>query len=143
MKGNPSSHVLVFQSIKPQSSSSAALDGSYTDIRGYDHAMVIADFGSATGAASTTVSVRTSANSDGSSSAALSGASFTAVTSSNDDEVYVGDVDLAKLDGTTQRYIGTRGVGDGANAQVYAVTIVLFNAKYKPVSQDNTVAFSV
>ena len=70
-------------------------------------------------------------------------ASFAAVTSSNDNEIFVGRIDLAKLDPDTQRYLFARAVGDGANAQVYGVSFVALNAKYKPVTQDNTVAFSV
>lgn len=144
MKNALHENAFIFQSIKPQSSSSAALDGDVKDLQGYDELLVIADFGVATGAASTVVSVRVSANSDGSSSSALSGASFTAVTTSNDNEVYVGRVDLAKLDlNDTQRYAFARSVGDGANAQLLAVSFVLSNYKYRPVTQDNTVAFAI
>lgn len=143
MKNTASGMLFVFQSLKPQSSSSASNDGSVVDTLGYDESLVIADFGTATGAASTTVSVRYSANADGSSSAALTGAAFTAVTSTNDDEIYVGRIDLAGLTPDTQRYLFARAVGDGANAQVYSVTFVLLNYKYEPVTQDNTVAFSV
>lgn len=143
MKNTASEALMGFQSIKPQSSSSAALDGSVMDTLGYDEILVVANFGAATGAASTTVSVRASANSDGSASTALSGASFTAVTSANDDELYVGAIDCAKLHATNERYLFARGVGDGANAQVYSVTFIGLNYKYDPVTQDNTVAFRV
>jgi len=143
VKNTASENFLVFQSLKPQSSSSASNDGSVFDSQGYDELLVISDMGAATGAASTTISVRYSAASDGSSSSALSGASFAAVTSSNDNEIFVGRIDLAKLDPDTQRYLFARAVGDGANAQVYGVSFVALNAKYKPVTQDNTVAFSV
>lgn len=144
MKHTLHENVLVFQSLEPKSSNSAALDGLVTDLRGYDELLAILDTGVATGAASTTVSLRVSANSDGSSSSALSGAAFTAVTSANDQEIYVGRVDLAKLDtNDTQRYCFARGVGDAANAMVYAVTFILSNAKYHPVTQDNTVAFAI
>jgi hypothetical protein len=142
MKNTASEMLFVFQSLKPQSSSSASNDGSVVDTLGYDECLVISDMGTATGAASTTVSVRYSAASDGSASSALTGASFVAVTSANHNKVFVGRIDLAALIPDTQRYLFARAVGDGANAQVYAVTFVLFNYKYDPVSQTNAVAFS-
>jgi len=143
MKNTSSEFLFAFQSLKPQSSSSASNDGSVVDTLGYDECLVIADFGAATGAASTTVSVRYSANSDGSASSALTGAAFTAVTSSNHNKLFVGKIDLARLDASTQRYLFARAVGDGANAQVYSVTFILHNYKYEPVTQQNTVAFAI
>ena len=143
MKNLGSENLLAFQSIAPQSSSSAALEGAVFDTLGYDQVLVLANFGAATGAASTVVSVRTSAESDGSNDAALTGAAFDAVTTANDNEMYVGDIDCAKLVPDDERYIFAKGVGDGANAQVYSVSFIGINYKYRPVTQDNDVAFTV
>jgi hypothetical protein len=126
--------VYAFQSLKPQSSSSASNDGSVADLMGFDEMLVILNAGAATGAASTTISVRVSANSDGSSSNALSGASFTAITSSNHNAIYVGRIDLSHIDTTTIRYAFTRAVGDGANVQLYSTTFILANWKYRPIN---------
>lgn len=137
MKNTAHDLLYVLQSIKPQSSTSAALDGSVFDTLGFDECLVILNAGVATGAASTVASVRASANSDGSSSSALTGASFTAITSSNHNAIYVGRIDLSHLDPATQRYLFVRGVGDGANAQVYSASFVGLNFKYVPIDANS------
>lgn len=123
----------VFQSQKPVSSTSASLDGLVADLMGFDEMLVIFNSGTAVGAASHIISVRVSANSDGSSSSALTGAAFAAVTTANDEAVYVGRVDLSHLDPATQRYAFTRSVGDAANANVFSTSFVLLNWKYLPI----------
>ena len=65
------------------------------------------------------------------------------MTTANDNEIYVGDIDVSKLDAADERYLFALGVGDGANAQVYSVSFVGINYKYRPVTQDNDVAFTV
>lgn len=129
----------AIQSLKPQSSSSASNDGTVVDAQGFDEALVIANFGAATGAASTVMSVRESDNSDGSSSAAVASASFVAVTSANHNTEFVGRLSLAPR----KRYLFTRAVGDGANVQLYSTTFVLLRKKYPPATQENALAFNI
>lgn len=131
-----------FFSILPLSLSAASTDGTYVDTYGYEEALIIFNAGLAAGAAESDVTIRQSANSDGSSSTVITGATFTQITTANDNTIYVGRIDL-KQGAVTSRYIGARNVGDGANAVVIAVTILMSSFKYPPVTQANTTVFDI
>lgn len=143
MKNTAYEFLNAHQSIKAQSSSSAALNGSAFNARGYDECLVVLNAGAATGAASTVVSIRQSDDSSLTNTAAISGASFTAIDSTNHNLGYVARIDLRKLDLSSKPYLYAKGVGDGANAQVYGVTLVFLNGKVRPESPDQTVGFNI
>lgn len=127
------------QSLEAKSLSAAETDGTVVDTRGYSECLVVANFGVAAANAEADVTIRESDNANGSNSSAVTGAVFTQVDVNNDQTTYVGRIDLSKR----KRYLFARNVGDGANAVVLSVDLVLLHPKYGPASQVNTVAFSV
>lgn len=126
--------------LSPVSTNSAALAGIGVDTKGWREALIIAQFGLAAGG-TRTVKVQES-DDDGvlDAYADVAGATFAAVTTSDDVNLYVGRLDL----GPRKRYLRVYHTGDGANACVVAATILLVDPQY-PIeeSQQNTRAFNV
>jgi hypothetical protein len=125
---------LAKQTIRPQSIGVGTLNGLAVDAQSFDEAMVVLDVGTLT-TGSLTVTVEESV--DGSTGwTAVAGAAFAAVTSANDEAVYVGTI---TLEGSRKRFL--RAVAVVATAACLdAITIHLG----RPVSLPaQTPAFSV
>lgn len=116
---NPQTHVKVCSSIAP-GAKTATTAGRGVDAIGYTHALVILD--TATVGDTVTVTVQSSTAAD-TGYAAITGAAFTAVTTSNDDKVYAGVVYLPPQ----SRYIRANAAFAGSTSSSFSVTIVLFN----------------
>jgi len=116
---NPQTHVKVCSSIAP-GSKVATTAGRGVDVIGYTHALVILD--TATVGDTVTVTVQSSSSVE-TNYTGITGAAFTAVTSTNDDKVYAGVVYLPPQ----ARYIRANAAFAGSTASSFSVTIVLFN----------------
>lgn len=136
MKSSLHDTIYVFPSIPPASYTTATNNGLFCDLQGFDEALVILNIGTMAGGATLTVSMKTNASASTSGAAALTGASFGAMTAAANASLnYVGRIDLSHLDvNNTQRYLYAFGVGDAANACLYDVQIVLSNYKYRSLN---------
>jgi len=139
MRFNLDEHVKAVQSHAGESWGVAANAGAEIDTKGWDEALVIVNAGTATGTATITV---TECASSGGSFSAITDAAFTAITSANDDAIYVGRVKLQGANPSRLRYIK---VLNTVTVDVVDVGIVVLLAKADrlPISQATTVAFSV
>lgn len=139
MKYTAHEHIKAAMGLLPQSLSAASTDGEIVDTRGYREALVVALFGTAAASAESDVIVNEGDASDMADEAPISGAAFAQVTTANDETIYVGRLDLEGR----KRYLRVNNAGDGSNAVVLAVAIILMHPRKLPVVQDETVAFNV
>jgi hypothetical protein len=123
--------------ILPQSLSAALTNGSGVDTQGFKEALVV--FHAGTAAASAEADVHVEESSDDSTYVNITGAVFTQVTTANDNTIYVGRIKLEKR----LRYLRAVNVGDGTNAVVLGVSIILLAANVLPVTQVNASVFDV
>ena len=139
MRFNLDEHVKAVQSHAGEAWGVAANAGAEIDTKGWDEALVIVNAGTATGTATITV---TECASSGGSFDAITDAAFTAITSANDDAIYVGRIKLQGANPSRLRYIK---VLNTVTVDVVDVGIVVLLAKADrlPISQATTVAFSV
>lgn len=118
-----------------------AAAGSATgiDTRGYDEALIMLNLTSISGAGTLDIGTYFGAsNSDAVAISALTGASF-AQKSNGDDGVFVGRVKVKNQ----ARYLYVKAVQATAASKKYAVSVLLSKADSEPVSQANTVEFTV
>ena len=131
---------LVYPAIAP---ASTALTGQYSsaiDTMGYASAMVIVNAGLAATSAELDVAVwEGSARTVTTTHAAITSASFTQITASNDNTCYVGHLDLKPR----ARYISVRFARDGSHDVTAGAVVVLFRKNVLPTTQVGTVAFNV
>lgn len=140
MKHTATEDLKVVQAQMPDTlSAGAEAFTSGVDCQGFDEALVILNCGDFT--ATGDVSFQLEESSDDAVADAyadITGAAISEKTTSTDATVYVGRIDLAKR----ERYIRV-GIDVDDDTVDIAITFVLLNAKTKPVSQTNTVSFSV
>lgn len=134
MKFHATENYLVKSGILPQSTSAAELTDAYIDTKDYTEALVIYHAGTMGASAESDFGVEHSVSTTEASFARLTGASFTQVTTANDNTIYTMAIDLTQ----TKRYIRCQNQGDGSNAGVVSGCVVLIGGKNLPVSQDNT-----
>lgn len=133
-------HVLVYPAILPASTNVASIYSSAIDTTGFEKALVILLSGTNTTGAEVDMTVREgAARTVSTTHVHVAGSSFTQVTTSNDNTVYVGEVDLRKR----LRYISLWQKRDGTNEAVAGAVVVLFGKKYAPSTQYKTLAFSI
>ena len=115
----------------------ATEEGTGFDTQGFEFCEIVLHAGTFTGDEEMTLTVETS-TAIGSGYAAISGAAFTAISTSNDAAIYRG---IVRLDGAERyvRCVGTNNTGTG-NA-VYGVVAILKNAVDS--ADASAVAFSV
>lgn len=89
---NPSGGIKAVQTHKADSWAASAHNSSGVDTRGFEHATVLVNFGDSTASGSCAIKVQES--SDDSTYADVSGATFTAVTTANDNAIYAGALRL-------------------------------------------------
>lgn len=140
MKNQGDKSFKVVQALAPASYAAAAeAFTSGIDCQGFDELLVILHCGVFTATGDLTCQLEESSDdADADSYADITGATFSEVTVSNDNTDYVGRIDLAKR----ERYIRL-GYDVDDDDGIFGVTFILSNAKVRPVTQINTVSFSV
>jgi hypothetical protein len=112
------------------------LNGTGIDTTGYNRALIILNSG--TNGAGGTVDVKVQESSDDGATDAyadISGAAFSQITESNDNEIYLMDIDLTPV----EKYIRTVGITGTATCD-YGVDVILYRPMGQvPDAQDNTV----
>lgn len=146
---NLDEYTLVYPAIVPTSTAITGQYSSAIDTKGYHGALVIVNAGkNATGKtlAVTIGQPKTNAGGDISLSSqrmvstnhtAITGASFTSISTSNDNTAFVGWLNLEKR----KRYISVRFVRTGATNS--SAVVVLTRKHILPTTQVNTVAFNL
>lgn len=126
-------------SLLPQALQVGANNGTGVDCRGFEEALVVVVAGATTSNGSHAFKVQESSdNGVADAFADVASATFTAITTDNDNAVYVGRINLQ----ARERYL--RVVDTGANQTMLgAAVIILSQPKVAPVSQAAAVAFSI
>lgn len=113
------------------------VNGSAIDRLGFEEALVVVNSG--TNGSSGTVNVKVQESDDGSTGwADIAGAAFPQITEANDNTIYVGRINLVGR----KRYLRVVATVSTAACDL-GVDVILGAAKNLPVSQVNTVAFSL
>ena len=115
----------------------ASTNGTGVDCKGYSECLVV--FNAILAASSAEGNVHIEESDDDSTYADITGAVFTEITPTNDDDAFVGRIDLSKH----KRYLRAVLATDGANAFTGSVGFVLMNPKSGPAVQDNSTVFDV
>lgn len=137
MKGTASEHLRPYRGLQPKAYTSST-NGTGVDTRGFEEALVILHAGTWTDGTHT---VKVQESTDNSTFSDVSGAAFTAVSSAaTDDDVWVGRLNLRNRD----RYIRlVNTVASATTGAVLGAEVILCGARTVPVTQANTVAFSI
>lgn len=121
----------------PDAWPSAAIDyGTGIDAASFEEALIVVHSG--TNTATGTVDVLVQDSADNSTYAAVTGASFTQITTANDNTVYVGRINLRAVN----RYIRV-GLNVSTDAADVGTEVILLAGASLPVSQTETVAFNI
>ncbi len=137
MKNTAQETIKVVHVLEPDSyAAGAAANSAGIDCQGFDEALIVFDLGDFTATGDVTFQIQESA--DNVTFTNVTGAAVAEKVQADDEKVYVGRVDLAKR----LRYLRVQYDVDD-DAVEFAVLALLMNAKYKPVSQENAVAFTV
>ena len=133
---NPLEYTKACPTLKADNYSAASTDGAAVDTKGYRQALVVVNAGTA--AASAEADIHVEGSPDNSTWTDISGATFTQITTANDETVFVGSIacDL------NPRYLRAVVACDGTNAVELGVTIVLMDPEVGPAAQVNTAAFT-
>ncbi|MBW1953957.1 MAG: hypothetical protein JRI66_12915 [Deltaproteobacteria bacterium] len=122
--------------IATASHAAGTVNGPAIDRVGFEEALVVVHSG--TNGAGGTVDIKVQESDDNSTWADISGAAFDQITEANDNDIYVGRINLKPR----KKYIRVVATV-GTAACVFGAVIVLGAAIDLPVSQVNDVAFSV
>jgi len=136
MRGNLDESVKAVVGLAADNWAVGTNNGAGIDTLGFDEALVIVNSG-ANGAGGT-VDIKVQESDDNSTFSDISGAAFTQITEANDNTIYVARINLEKR----KRYIRAVAVV-GTAACDLGVVVLLGRAGEYPVSQVNSVAFSV
>ena len=135
MKNDGSLTSKVVSAIAPATRTDS-VNGTGFDTQGFEFCEIVLHAGTFTGDETMTLTVETSTASL-SGYAAISGAAFTAISTSNDEAIYRG---IVRLDGA-EKYIRCVGTNTGTGNAVYGVVAILKNAVDS--ADASAVAFSV
>jgi len=138
MKGTATEHLKAVRMLDPDDHGNSAPTTVIIDTKGFDELEVVWDVGVMAGT-SIACKIQEGAESDLSDAADITDAAFTTVTTANDDATYVGRINLRGRD----RYIRAAFTFTAVTQSKMGMIGVLSEAKIKPVTQLNTVAFSV
>lgn len=137
MKGTAELNKKVVTMIKPQAAGAGTVTGDAVDCKGFGEALIVVHAGTVPSNGTLDVHLEESSAS-GSGFGDITSATFTQVTASNDETLYVGRLNLRGC----KRYI--RAIAVVANQTIpLSVEAVLSEAVNEPVTQVNTVAFSL
>lgn len=136
----PSEHVQAVFAVSV-AITAAVTNGTTTDTLGFEDALVTVY--AAPSGTGTTADFKLQESANGSSGwVDITGSNFTQITTAGGAKTYVGNVKCGG--GTRQRYIRVIFTGGGGSAAGQAAAFIhLMNARRKPVTQSNTVIFSV
>lgn len=109
------------------------------DTKGYDEALIVADLGAISSGTLDLTIMDSSLAASAVNATAVTGATFTQLTSSRDSGIYTGRVRTKN----TKRYLYIRAVAATADDKAYAVNVLLGKADSLKVTQDNTPDFTV
>jgi hypothetical protein len=137
-KETASETIKAIHSLLPQSLAAQVNKGAGIDCKGYDEALVIIEAGATSGGGSHAFKVQECATDTDLSYADITDAAFTAITTANDNAVYVGRLNLRGK----KRFIRVHNTGS-TQALLASALVILMAARNLPVSQVNDVAFSV
>ena len=135
--------ILAAPSKSRTSSTAEVLPAVGADRIGFNEMLIVVNLGTIAGAGTFTVTMAESASASDATPTAITGAVFPASSTyltGNANNVFVGRL---KLDETRLRYIYAKLVCDNSNAVLASVTFLMLAAKILPVTQTNTVVFSV
>lgn len=137
MKDSAHETVKVVHLLDPASySAGAEAFSSAADCQGYGEALIVVQCGAFT--ATGDVSFQVEGSADNSTWADITDATIAEKVQADDQKVYVGRIDLSKQ----PRYIRV-GYDVDDDAAIFGIMAVLLDKKYKPASQENTLAFNV
>lgn len=116
----------------------AATNGASLDTLGFEDVLVVVK--STPSGSGTTVDFKVQDSADDSSFADITGAAFTQITTAGGAKEYVGNVKCSK----NRRYVRVVHTGAGGSAAGQSqATLIGLNPRRAPVTQSNTVVFSV
>jgi hypothetical protein len=123
---NPETKVRV-KKLVAAASHTAGATPSVIDTKGYREALVIIDAGTFTGDESVTLTMQEDDAADGLTKTAITGAAFAAITTANDETIFVGRVSLNPAGATRKRYLTCSITQTGTGTAPYSAVVVLFN----------------
>jgi len=138
MKGTATEHLKAVRMLDPDDHGNSAPTTVIIDTKGFDELEVVWDVGVMAGT-SIACKIEEGALANMTDAADVSGAVFTTVTTSNDDKTYVGRINLRGR----ARYIRAAFTFTAVTQSKMGMIGVLSEARIKPITQLNTVAFSV
>ena len=121
-------NVKVVQCILPRQQPMATTDSAAVDSADFDEALIVLECGTFQVSGTAKVTVQESVDSAFTSPVDISGAAFAEVTDANDEQIYVG---VVQLEPGRLRYLRIRSVVAAATEPL-AVTIILAKARTKP-----------
>lgn len=136
MRNAPHEFIKAVKGIDDLSIAAATGVGNAVDTLGFEDCLVILDTGTANTGLSTCKI--TECDTSGGSYTDITGAAFTAITTSNDVALYVGRINLEKR----KRYLQFSYVSAGTVTDATCI-FLLTSGQVVPVTQQNTVSFSV
>lgn len=107
------------------------------DVSGFDSVLVLADLGAVVDTSALVLALQDGALANGSDAANISGANCSLTGNSSNNVQLALDVQLPQ-----SRYVTATLARGTANATINSITMILYNAKSKPVTQPSTIAGS-
>lgn len=139
MKGNLNDILKAVYSLLPQSLAASANNGTGVDCKGFGEALIVVMAGATTGSGSHAFKVQESSDDASADAYAdITDATFTAITTANDNAVYVGRLNLRNR----ERYIRVVDTGS-TEVLLGAALVILGEPQVAPVSQVATEAFNI
>lgn len=141
MKFSSTEFCKVFESINPDAyASGTTTEGETVDTLGYEEALIIVNCGDFAASATLAITVEEDSDSAMGSTANIASATMSLVDATDDNTVQVGRINLTNPN--RERYLRVQGV-TAVDAVDYGAIVVLLGSTTLPVSQQQTVQFSV
>lgn len=138
MKCNPQTILKAASGIPPAAYSANPTTEAFVDTRGWSECLVVLHCGTFTSSATLDVAIHESAASDGSGSVAITSAAFAQVSTANDEQVFVGRINLQDR----LRYIGSVATYGGSGNAAASMAIIPIGPR-DTVLANQTYSFSV
>lgn len=140
MKYASSEFIKVCEAINPDAYAAGTTNGEIIDTKGFDEALIVCNCGDMEASATLAITVLEDTDSAMGSAVAIEDAAMALVDATDDNTVLVGRINLR--DEARKRYIRVKGVG-ATDATDYGCVVILMGANVLPVTQENTIEFSV
>jgi len=142
MKQNIHKTVKFDMSIEPQDLSDGSANGSVIDTLGFSELAIVLYVGALGGTSPTLdVKVQNGSESNGSDMADVTGASFTQITTANDQDIYIAVIRQSDYGSRYYRAVST--IGGTTPVGEYAVGFALSGSRLLEVSQVNSIEFEL